>query len=477
MTANATGMNPPPKPSSDSPWTGPDPKLAHVQAILYSSLAASLLAAFVAMLGKQWLNRYFQVDMRGSLIDRSRDRQRKADGMAIWRFKFVMESLPLMLQAALLLLGCALSKYLFTIDNLVAWVVVGFTAAGFFFYLIIIFAAILSYDCPFQTPPSLIIRSIICLYQERRKYLDKSSIWLHHMLHRKRGQRRRGPRRVTGPDAPDRNNGMEHIELAADPPHLPPVLFDLGTDRDGYVLDSKCIAWMFEMSMDPEVILDITKFIPEIVWHNGIHTTPLEKLYDIVVECFDHSSGKPVVASRFRDRAYFSAKALLHLAVQRKCMVDESDAGVFAYISERHLKNIGSRHFKGDPDLDSTLGMIDRVLVDANFKAMDWHQLFLTDPHRTWMSRVLLSLAWDAIGKGQPLPTDVRTFVHHSLGLVPPPPAQIVRDCLYVVDLVLKTSLEDNEPHVIDIGSVNFAQVFSRMKLNLPAVPHIQPSN
>ncbi|KAF9790541.1 hypothetical protein BJ322DRAFT_999128, partial [Thelephora terrestris] len=35
-------------------WAGPDPAIVHVQAILYASLAASLLAAFIATLGKQW---------------------------------------------------------------------------------------------------------------------------------------------------------------------------------------------------------------------------------------------------------------------------------------------------------------------------------------------------------------------------------------------------------------------------------------
>jgi hypothetical protein len=38
-----------------TPWGGPDPTVVHVQSILYSSLVASLLAAFIVMLGKQWL--------------------------------------------------------------------------------------------------------------------------------------------------------------------------------------------------------------------------------------------------------------------------------------------------------------------------------------------------------------------------------------------------------------------------------------
>ena len=39
-------------------WTGPPRAIIQVQAILYASLAASLFSAFLAMLGKQWLNRY-----------------------------------------------------------------------------------------------------------------------------------------------------------------------------------------------------------------------------------------------------------------------------------------------------------------------------------------------------------------------------------------------------------------------------------
>ena len=48
-------------------WNDPDDTIVHVQATLYSSLLASLLAAFIAILGKQWLNRYASVE-RGTVI-------------------------------------------------------------------------------------------------------------------------------------------------------------------------------------------------------------------------------------------------------------------------------------------------------------------------------------------------------------------------------------------------------------------------
>ena len=75
------------------------------------------------MLGKQWLNRYDLTGMRESAIERGQNRQRKFDGVVAWYFEHVMESLPLMLQAALLLLGFALSLYLWGIDIIVASVV------------------------------------------------------------------------------------------------------------------------------------------------------------------------------------------------------------------------------------------------------------------------------------------------------------------------------------------------------------------
>jgi len=44
------------------------------------------------MLGKQWLNSH----IKGSLIDRSRHREFRMGGRVTWRFKIIMECLPLM---------------------------------------------------------------------------------------------------------------------------------------------------------------------------------------------------------------------------------------------------------------------------------------------------------------------------------------------------------------------------------------------
>ena len=115
---------------------------------------------FPLNLGKQWLNRYASVDMRGSAIERSQNRQWKLDGIVAWYFDHVLESLPLMLQGALLLLGCALSQYLWEIDTTVASVVLGVNSFGLLFYLFIIVAGAVSNSCPYQTPGANVIRHV-----------------------------------------------------------------------------------------------------------------------------------------------------------------------------------------------------------------------------------------------------------------------------------------------------------------------------
>jgi len=139
-------------------WTGPPRMIVHVQAMLYASLAASLFSAFLAMLGKQWLNRYISTDMRGTAIERSQNRQRKHNGIVTWYFDHVMELLPLMLQFALVLLGCALSLYIWGVDKTVASVVLSITGFGLICYAFVMVAGAVSVSCPYQTPGALILR-------------------------------------------------------------------------------------------------------------------------------------------------------------------------------------------------------------------------------------------------------------------------------------------------------------------------------
>ena len=117
----------------------------------------SLLAAFVAMLGKQWLNRYLR-HTGGSTVERCGDRQLKYDGLEKWPFRVFIESLPIILQIALFLLACGLSRYMWSINTSVARVIVSFTVLAMLFFIGIVVAGTWSYECPFQTPASTGLR-------------------------------------------------------------------------------------------------------------------------------------------------------------------------------------------------------------------------------------------------------------------------------------------------------------------------------
>jgi len=437
-------------------WKGPDSTVVHVQAILYASLSTTLLAAFVAMLGKQWLNRYSSVK-RGPAVDRCRQRKRKMDGMMNWKFGLVMECLPLMLQAALLLLGYSLSNYLFFINRVVAGVVIGFLTFGLLFYLLIVSAATLSFNCPFQTPLSLILRFFIRFDNQRGRYLKRSKKWFGYILTRmtKSQQRQRsGDPGCLGMFGVCHRSGLgEHVELDVTNSH---PLFER-VDWDGYQADSDCVAWMFEIPMDIAVTVTLAGFIPEITWNADTPAIPLERLRDALFNCFDHSFEGATLKRSLRDHAYTIAKALIHVAIQRMCIGEPNEA-IFASISG------WNPDVQSYPELETTLGIIDRVFSDA--KPIHWQNIEFTFLHRTWMGHILLYRAWDILGKGEPLPDYIRGFILNSFRVERPPSAQIVADCLFIIGLVLGIKVHLDDLAVGDKRWVHFVRVRYHMILN-----------
>ncbi|KAJ7150822.1 hypothetical protein C8R43DRAFT_863971, partial [Mycena crocata] len=122
------------------------------QSLLYVSLFSTLLAALLAVLGKQWLMYYSAAGERGTIEARGLERQRKLDGLRRWKFDTVMQMFPLLLQIGLFLFSAALSIYLWQIHVSLAIVVLCFTSFGFTSYTFLLISAAVSPDCPFQTP-------------------------------------------------------------------------------------------------------------------------------------------------------------------------------------------------------------------------------------------------------------------------------------------------------------------------------------
>ena len=260
-------------------WTGPPPEIVTVQSILYASLATSLLAAFLAMLGKQWINQY--VRGRGSSREaKSRGRQLKFDGLKKWRFYLAIEILPVMLQLGLLLLGSALSLYLWNISRTVAGVIIAFMLLGVTSYLSLTLVAILYDHCPYQTPLSIIILVIYTLpayllsspsafgrWFRSLRSLGKSATSFVKTIYRclRTGVRKALQNLGTVPESPDMELGDTYMEPPDDQP-----FWVTSIKLEAHKTDVRCISWTLNYSTDIDVIFSTALFAADVIGHPEI---------------------------------------------------------------------------------------------------------------------------------------------------------------------------------------------------------------
>ena len=392
-------------------WPGPTASLVQVQSILFASLLSALLAAFLAMLGKQWLN----LHVEGSFIDRNRYREQKMRGMITWRFKLVMELLPLILQVSLILLGYALAQYLWDINRTVSSVIIAFTVLGVVLYLLIVVAGTLSRACPFQTPVSIAIRALL---EHHRKGIGRAFKAARTFFSSTRTRSQAGlivshRRSTTSPIASDIDNQDDEVRA------------ELG-----------CILTMFKMAKAPDSVKAIMAYITEVVWDDRLKVVPLLQVHQTLRESLVRSAGGKVYPRQgARDKALWSAKALLHLYNQRRCLhpLDTTLPNQVKSVG-RWSQSLGRNEFKQDFELQSTFYIIDWIFGVQ--PEIPWADLQLSEPHHCWLGHTLQYRAFDALyGQNGTLTNDVRGFVAASLGRRHSP-ARAVADCLFIVRMV-----------------------------------------
>lgn len=151
ILVNSETSNPANAVLAPAPWTGPSRTTIWIQCLLYISLACSLLAALGAVLGKQWLNYYNGISVRGSIEGRGMDRQRKLDSLKKWRFNEILEGLPILLQLSLFLFTVSLSAFIYDLQPIVGVVLITPIGIGTLFYIAVVVAPLFFPDCPFHT--------------------------------------------------------------------------------------------------------------------------------------------------------------------------------------------------------------------------------------------------------------------------------------------------------------------------------------
>ena len=150
----------PDQPSTVPQWNGPAWSVVWSLTLGYASLALGLLAAFGAVMGRQWVS-HFSHTGEGTDEVRGRRRQQKLDGLRAWQFDVVISVLPALLHMALALFGMSLSFNLWETNQVLGRMLVCLTALGGLLYIALTALSLWFPSCPYDTPLSTATRWMI----------------------------------------------------------------------------------------------------------------------------------------------------------------------------------------------------------------------------------------------------------------------------------------------------------------------------
>jgi len=316
------------------------------------------------------------------MIERCGDRQRKCDGLEKWPLRFFVESLPVMLQATLLLLACGLCRHMWSISAFVACTLIVLTGLGVVFYVAIVTAGTSSYACPFQTPVSTALHGP---WKKDRHGILSPIVHSKRVLSRTHGMWNRGVRLLLCRQSPPTTIPLENIQVHRSESWLKPK--DLAIIRRTNANDVRCVSWILRNITDPEALDAAIPLAGEIRWFDdGINVDPP---YDLIVStfeaCFDSAR---TLCPGSRDRAYHSGRAMMWIHTLARCKSREF-ARTFPLPRVKYTIPVP------DPDLEHLLrtNLVARNVGDCI------EQLLRINPghtpsHSQWVSNLLLHYSW-----------------------------------------------------------------------------------
>ena len=447
-------------------WSGPPHTIIQVQAILYTSLAASLFSAFLAMLGKQWLNRYISIDVRGSAIERSQNRQRKLDGIVTWYFDYVMESLPLMLQFALLLLSCALSHYLWEIDITVALVVLSVTLLGVASYVFFIIAGTVSDSCPYQTPGAQLMRyilplaqSALCSASSHSKFVDVLTHWWYASKMPKLS--------VTNVAVVSTVALLSPIILLVyfiiDVYLLAQVIVGVivanalgvwGLDPQTAALDQRCILWMLQTSLDKNIHLHTLRSLATLTTLVNLDPALISACFDILTGCVSIVGGKVVILQGLEELTALSTLCCLRTLPYLTTVGPASN--LFEDMRQQYTKTFPiEADFNGLPSyrhfciIHNTFHPSRKLAQSKNLSFQVFHrQKIQWKDYKSSSTEhtVLVQLAQFEYQRRQPqkVPRWILRYGHYLLSQDTLPSAAVVTGCLSIIAMDLGCTISNS---------------------------------
>jgi hypothetical protein len=421
------------------------------------------------MLGKQWLNQYVSTDRRALTIESSRNRQRKLDGIVTWYFDFVMESLPLILQVVLLLLGCALSLYLWEVNITIASVVIGITSFGVLFYFLIVIAGVASESCPYQTPTSRILRY---LAQQIHRTLSSTASAVRNTFEESEViETFVTNARIYEPwwsgdklipffgdlffeIFPASATDAHRLGKAAIRPFytLPvgayhfvrKVLRDIyfspewGVNRQTAALDLRCISWSLRTSLEKPIHQSSLKHLITMSELTDLDPTLVTHCFDVFIGCVSLSNHKVVIVQGLDQLATVSAGCFFRTF--HRLSVTDPTSNVL-----KNLRNHYNRVFPFTTDFRDlpfrhTMIMV-HALVTQRWgpRYIGWDDDRPSNQEHVSFARHMVEAAQAGYlqARSMEVPHWILHFVLDSLSLDPPPPVSVIADCLTITAIDL----------------------------------------
>ncbi|KAJ7164102.1 hypothetical protein C8R46DRAFT_1278085 [Mycena filopes] len=199
----------------------------------FTSLGLSLSCALVATLLEQWARDFLhRADMRSSPVIRARVYSYLYYGLKRFNMHTVVEVIPLLLHASLLLFFAGLVAFLLQVSNIICGLAAAILASMFFIYTSLTILPLFHLDCPYRTPLS-------------------GAFWrLRHLLRSLLKHHRRG--------------GSVHVS----PQELDTVIDAIfrSAQEDPMVRDCRALVWTMQSLADDIELEPFIRCIPDILW-------------------------------------------------------------------------------------------------------------------------------------------------------------------------------------------------------------------
>jgi len=336
-----------------------------------------------------------------------------------------------MLQLALLLLGCALSRYLWGIDTTVASVVLGVTSLGTICYSFIVIAGAASVSCPYQTPGAHILRylwrkvpsrSALIAFINKFTLATRVHSWLSSLA--------------------TKGSPEQHSD-----PHPSP---EQTLDREVTALDFHCGSWMLQTSLDRGTNGLTLKFLGSVLALPGFEATIVTDCFNMLVSCVSVNGNRRATVIRGSEELAATAATCLLGSVSHLMATDPS-SNILKDVHQRHR-----RIFPPTADLQSlpfyhTIKAICRLFNRNDHpEALDWKGVDFSTSESPSLAYHLVKIAWlwyrrPQLQDQKKVPRWVLRFSLHSLLWDPEPPVSVIADCLLIIaiDLGCEVSVSD----------------------------------